>query len=138
MSKLIEIAVKRYKDRLEQHYMHEGDPETTPYLLHLDGTNVMRWEYYNVQRKIAAAACAYGDYIVTGVRHYCPIMTLQIDAIGSKDLIEYCGGRDNIVQGFVCQYGFFLTREEAWVIAKAANQIINVYEEGTLYSECYI
>lgn len=40
-------------------------------------------------------------------------------------------------QGFVDQFGAFLTREEAWAIASAAAQIIHPLpgREGTLYSE---
>lgn len=37
------------------------------------------------------------------------------------------------------QYGNFLTRKEAYPIAKAAGQIIREdHCPGTLYSECYI
>ena len=40
-------------------------------------------------------------------------------------------------QGFVDQFGTFLTREEAWKVAVAANQIIRRVggDEGRLYSE---
>lgn len=98
----------------------------------------MRWEYYGVQRRVAQAAYSYNGYIVTGTRHSCPIMQMQIYAIGVELLDEWCG-LDKMVQGFTDQYGNFLTRKEAYVIAKESGQIIR--EDvcpGTLYSECYI
>lgn len=98
----------------------------------------MRWEYYGVQRRIAQAAYNFNGYIVTGTRHSCPIMQMQMIAIGNDLLDEWCDG-DKMVQGFTCQYGLFLTRQEAYVIAKEAGQIIRKDEcPGTLYSECYI
>ena len=104
-----------------------------------EGNKIERWRHYGTQRRIAQAACSYGGYIVTGTRHYCPLMHLQIDSVGSDRLIEFCGGHDKIVQGFTDQYGMFLTREEAYVIAKEAGQIIREDSSpGTLFSECYI
>lgn len=40
-------------------------------------------------------------------------------------------------QGFIDQYGQWMTREEAWLIAEAAGQIKYAAEhsKGTLYSE---
>jgi hypothetical protein len=100
---------------------------------------VPRWERYNVTRKIAQAACNYGGYIVTGTRHYCPIMNMQIDAIGDDALVEYAGGHDNIIQGFTDQYGIFLTRSEAYIIARDAGQLLPRHAYGeTLFSESYI
>lgn len=98
----------------------------------------MRWEYYGVQRRIAQAAYNFNGYIVTGTRHSCPIMQMQMYAIGNELLNEWCG-LDKMVQGFTDQYGNFLTRKEAYPIAKAAGQIIRGdHCPGTLYSECYI
>lgn len=117
-------AVEQHQQHIQSNIMEDGR---------------WRWEYYGVQRRIAQAACSYGGYIVTGTRHYCPIMRMQIDAIGGDVLIEWAGGHDNVIQGFTDQYGNFLTRQEAYVIAKEAGQIIREdYEPGTLYSECYI
>jgi hypothetical protein len=113
--------------------------EGNRYVQLLDGSKVERWKHYGVQRRIAQAACNYGGYVVTGTRHYCPLMCLQIDSVGSNQLIEFAGGLDKVIQGFTDQYGVFLTREEAYVIAKEAGQIIREdYQPGVLYSECYI
>lgn len=105
----------------------------------VDGKQVLRAVHYNVTIKIAQAACSYGGYIVTGTRHYCPIMCMQIDAIGDKKLVKFAGGHGNIIQGFTDQYGNFHNREDAYVIAKSAGQILPRHEWGeTLYSESYI
>jgi hypothetical protein len=121
---VIRAAVEAYQARIKTNIMEDGR---------------WRWEYYGVQLRIAQAACSYGGYIVTGTRHYCPIMALQIDLIGEDALVEFAGGYDNVIQGFTDQYGNFLTRQEAYPIAKAAGQIIRYDgEPGTLYSESYI
>lgn len=117
----IKAVVEQYQEHMAGNIMEDGR---------------MRWEYYGVQRRIAQAAFNYNGYIVTGTRHGCPIMRMQIDMIDGLD--EWCGF-DKMVQGFTCQYGFFLTRKEAYPIAKAAGQIIREdHCPGTLYSECYI
>lgn len=119
----IDSAVKQYQEAISMHF-EDGIP---------------RWERYNVTRKIAQAACNYGGYIVTGTRHYCPIMHMQIDAIGRDALIEYAGGIDKVVQGFTDQYGIFLTRQEAYVVARDAGQLLPRHDYGeTLFSESYI
>jgi hypothetical protein len=41
-------------------------------------------------------------------------------------------------QGFVDQWGVSMSRQEAWVVAKTAGQIKEVFTEGVLYSECYL
>lgn len=97
-----------------------------------------RWEHYGVQRRISQAAYNFNGYIVTGTRHSCPIMQLQMIAIGDDLLDEWCG-QNKMIQGFTDQYGNFLNRQEAYIIAKEAGQIIREnINPGTLYSECYI
>ena len=118
----IKKVVEDYQKRLRGDIMEDGR---------------MRWEYYGVQRRIAQAAYNYNGYIVTGTRHSCPIMEMQIMMM-EEVLEEWCNG-DKMIQGFTDQYGNFLTRKEAYPIAKAAGQIIR--EDvcpGKLYSECYI
>lgn len=117
----IKAVVEQYQERLRGNIMEDGR---------------MRWEYYGVKRRIAQAAFNYNGYIVTGTRHGCPIMRLQLDVIDGLE--EWCGF-DKMIQGFTDQYGNFLTRKEAYPIAKAAGQIIREdHCPGTLYSECYI
>ena len=125
----ISDAVEDYNARLQANNIMLDD----------EGVQTTRWEYYSVQLRIAQAACNYGGYIVTGTRHYCPIMRMQIDAIGSNKLIKFAGGMDNVVQGFTTQFGVFVDRKEAYKIALAAGQLLPRHEYGeTLYSESYI
>lgn len=59
--------------------------------------------------------CIYSKYVITGLR----------DAESGK-----------YIQGFLTNLNRFVDRQEAWNIAKEANQIIKVSgAEGTLYSE---
>lgn len=94
--------------------------------------------YYGGQLRIAQAAYDFNGYIVTGTRHGCPIMQLQMIAIGDDVLDEWCHP-DEMVQGFTDQYGTFYNRKDAYLIAKAAGQLNDRHEWGdTLYSESYI
>ncbi len=94
--------------------------------------------------------------IVTGIRHYSPEMRATMRRLYGSGLRAF--GRWWIkpyhlrerVQGFVDQYGTFLTREQAWVIADREGQIhlydpagkgalipraANVGDRETLFSE---
>lgn len=87
------------------------------------------------RRIVCAAMQNKHGRIITGVRHFDGLMHTQINF--SKDDWEDHG---DIVQGFVDQKGIFLTRTEAWPIAKEAGQIIRRVggddrNGGTLYSE---
>lgn len=69
--------------------------------------------------------------IICGARHWDAIMRSQV-----KD-DEGFGG--NWTQGFINQFGEFLTREEAYIIAKEQGQIIHpngTHDDKTLFSEC--
>ena len=68
--------------------------------------------------RIICAANLVNNHIVCGVRHYDQIMVNQMDCI------DEAYSDANVLQGFVNQRGEFLTREEAWVVALAAGQII--------------
>lgn len=69
--------------------------------------------------------------IITGARHFDKIMRAQIDASEGS---QFWKGSE---QGFINQFGEFLTREEAHAIAKENGQIIRRCggDEKTLYSE---
>lgn len=58
--------------------------------------------------------------VVCGARHYDPLMRAQINVIDEF----YWSCKIGEVQGFVDQRGNFLTREEAFVVAKTTGQII--------------
>ncbi len=85
----------------------------------VDKPDVM--ELNGVKRVIVCAANRYKDFVVTGVRHFCPTMRQQIKAIGLNDLRFYANGNEE--QGFIDQFGVFLTREEAMVIARKGGQV---------------
>ena len=85
-------------------------------------------------RKIVCAANKHikEDIIVIGVRHFDSIMRDQITAF-NRSL-----RRSFWTQGFIDNKGDFHTREEAYIIAKAAGQIRRKdggYDGDDLYSE---
>lgn len=98
-----------------------------------DGELTTRWEKYGVQLKIVCAAVQYGDLVIPGVRHYCPITRSLLDVFGLASLRAY--GTET--QGFVDQYGVFHDREEAFQIALEAGQIVEGKTEhpSKLFSE---
>jgi hypothetical protein len=71
------------------------------------------------QRMVVCAANKYDDFIFTGVRHFFPVMRRNMHGHDIHDLRKQYGE----VQGFIDQYGVFMTREEAWIVAEAAGQI---------------
>lgn len=80
-------------------------------------------------RIVCAAIRNSNGLIICGPRHFDRIMHAQI-----KNSEDDWGKAD---QGFVDQFGNYLTREEAWIIAEKNNQIIRrVGGDGVrLYSE---
>lgn len=91
-------------------------------------------DFFNDVRVVSMAANIIGGRLIVGNRHFCPIMQMQIDALG-LDRGEHEVRTD---QGFVDQWGIYMTREEAWEVAKKAGQIKEVFVEGVLFSECYL
>ncbi len=98
------------------------------------------WEENNIekpQQVVVCAACIRGDIIIAGARHFDKVMVSQIKAIDGG-LIAGAGSAWD--EGFIDQFGDFLTREEAMQIAIAAGQKVDV-EHGcgglkqTLFSE---
>ena len=83
------------------------------------------------QRVVCAANRNTKGQIVCSPRHYDALMRAQLDQ--KADWGDHCLHE----QGFVDQFGQFLTREEAHVIAFRENQVIRRVggDEKTLYSE---
>lgn len=83
-----------------------------------------------MQRIVCAANRSPCGIIVCGPRHWDTVMRQQIQLIGEEKFTR-------AEQGFVDQFGTFLTREEAFVVAQAAGQILRRCggDEGRLYSE---
>jgi len=88
-----------------------------------------------VQRRVVCAAirAEYGELLL-GIRHYSADMCNQIiqRADGTKFLHRH---EDD--QGFVDQWGGYMTREEAFAVATAAGQIVRpeACQHGLLFSE---
>jgi len=83
------------------------------------------------EKRVVCAACRWPDgHIILGIRHFSPDMRLSAALQG----YEHVAGID---QGFVDQYGQFLTRQEAFKIALENGQYrpYEPYTIGTLYSE---
>jgi hypothetical protein len=83
-----------------------------------------------IMRKVVCAAIRnQSKLIICGARHFDSIMCNQIES--STD------DWDGAEQGFIDQFGFFMTREEAYDVAVEAEQIIRRVggDEGKLFSE---
>jgi len=92
---------------------------------------------------VVCAACRRGDIIIAGARHFDKVMLSQIKAIDApyNDApYNFLGGKAVWEQGFIDQFGDFLTREEAMIVAVDGGQKVDI-ERGcgglkdTLFSE---
>lgn len=94
------------------------------------------WEENNIekpQQVVVCAACRKEDITLAGARHFDKVMISQAKAIGCKHTHDF-------EEGFIDQFGDFLTREEAMKIALAAGQKVDIKrgcggDENALYSE---
>lgn len=82
-------------------------------------------------RYVVCAALHVGEELILGPRHYDQTMQRQIQT--RPDTVLWYDAE----QGFIDQYGAFLTREEAWLVAEKADQLRRrVNGDGEkLYSE---
>ena len=89
------------------------------------------------QRRVVCAAIRNdaGD-VILGIRHYSHDMLVQIANRVDGESFKH---RHDADQGFVDQYGVYMTREEAFDVAAAANQIINIAAciTAELYNKLY-
>lgn len=83
------------------------------------------------QRVVCAANRNSSGLIVCGARHWDEVMCSVVDALGISDL--------DWEQGFIDQYGTFLTRRQAALIAVDNDQLKGQYKtipvDGDLFSE---
>lgn len=84
---------------------------------------------FNKRVVITAANRFKCGSVVLGIRHWCPKMCEMVDRLG-LDSADH-------EQGFVDQFGHFLTREEAFMVVYVNNQKLRMppLEDGVLYSE---
>jgi hypothetical protein len=73
-----------------------------------------------VRRVVCAAIRAADGTLLLGVRHYSPDMHAQIDARRDGEKFKHRHDED---QGFVDQWGQYMTREEAFLVAERNGQI---------------
>lgn len=86
------------------------------------------------RRIVCAAIRADDGDILLGIRHYSRDMIVQIDQRSDGEKFKNRSGDD---QGFVDHKGEYLTRKQAFIVAKQAGQIIypDACRGETLYSE---
>jgi hypothetical protein len=90
------------------------------------------WERNGIekpQQVVVCAACRCGDVIVAGARHFDRVMLSQIDIYPEE--IRPMG--DDWEQGFIDQFGAFLTREEAMEVVKKSGQPFDAERNGPLH-----
>lgn len=87
-----------------------------------------------MRRVVCAAIRAQDGSVLLGIRHYSSDMRQQISARTDGEKFCHRGGDD---QGFVDQFGAYLTRRQAYDVAMRAGQIVNhdACDVGRLYSE---
>ena len=96
----------------------------------------MTEERKQIQRVVCAANRMPDGTMFLGARHWDMNMHNQADIYKKANGIEEtCLTKAE--QGFIDQFGNFLTREEAWVIAERQDQIIRDHDVcvGVLFSE---
>lgn len=94
------------------------------------------WQPDLSQRRIVCAAIrirgAEADLIVAGARHFDSVMHGQL----AHMVYLNPGAAKKADQGFIDQFGLFLTREEAFKVAEENGQLLNKPTiPGTLFSE---
>lgn len=76
------------------------------------------------KRIVVCAANKYGDLIICGARHHDKIMNKNIETLKNAGVNVKHEVSRREYQGFIDQYGLFLTREEAKLIVIANKQPI--------------
>lgn len=74
----------------------------------------------NLERRVVCAANRNSDTIILGARHWDKCMRKHALLLDT-DFISF-----GWEQGFINSWGEFLTREEAWIVARHNNQIIRL------------
>ncbi len=96
-------------------------------------------DYFKKNRIVSAANRKQGFPLIIGPRHWDSTMHAQYD-VSLKAFGDKCPQPHEYEEGFIDKRGEFRTRQEAWVIATEADQIIrrcggDEARGGTLYSE---
>jgi hypothetical protein len=106
----------------------EGKEHKPP--THPEGQEDWKPDYSVAPRRVVSAAMMRDGRIITGARHFDRIMKAQMEATEGLKWWNSCE------QGFIDQFGDFMSREVAWVVAVHQKQIFQQCSApGTLYSE---
>jgi len=94
-----------------------------------------------MENRLVCSACLSkcGKHMAIGIRHFDKVMRKNMNGLSyiaeyaNLPVINWRGGE----QGFIDRKSNFLNREDAYIVAKNANQIIRQYggDEGKLFSE---
>lgn len=90
-------------------------------------------------RRVVCSAIRHPDgWIICSARHFDPIMRDQVAMMDYTRTTNDWQNPDQ--QGFIDQWGQFMTRTEAWKVAENAGQILrrvggDTIDGGTLFSE---
>lgn len=89
------------------------------------------------QRRVVCAACRLAGKIVVGPRHMDSVMRTTIHSFPAHEQALWWRRTE---EGFIDQWGVFMNRQEAWVVASEAGQVLyrvggDDSKGGTLYSE---
>lgn len=85
-----------------------------------------------VKRWVVCAAIRWGDIIITGPRHYSPTMINTMRLL-REDVLEKISSIEE-EQGFIDQWGNFMSRKEAMECVKESGQPFDVERNvGNLY-----
>lgn len=87
-----------------------------------------------MEQRVVCAAIRVGEDVICGPRHFDTVMRKTIDSNDKYSKMKWWVGAE---EGFVDQYGAFLSREEAFIVATDANQIIRRVggDDKKLFSE---
>lgn len=96
-------------------------------------------------RIVCAANYHPNSPLILGARHWDPLMhanyeqfeQLHVHRVKTGEAVGLFPEGHEFEQGFIDKFGNWLTREEAWVVANAAGQILRRVggDGGRLYSE---
>lgn len=113
-----EILSKARRD-----FLTEKNPTTTLEKLRTEVKNQQDYGQKFRNKAVVCAAIKFADgHIILGIRHFSPDMVLSA-ALQGYDL------KNHTDQGFVDQYGSFLTREEALKIISPLGRKTRLYSE---------
>lgn len=84
-------------------------------------------------RYVVCAANKYSNLVFIGVRHFCPVMRFNMTTYDIPALRKVHGE----VQGFIDQFGVFMDRKEAAIVARDSGQLARYGENfpEVLFSE---